>query len=185
LIEIRRVWEQLCVQRAVHVDTVLGGSGSSRNQPETILANLPYVEWLIIGGRKHLSYVGKPTHPLGELKKMDSLEAYALCEVGQKSNSVVPSVILITDDTRTFSDCLTEVSGCDPIATALGAYSHSFVDSDILVVNVSTLAQPLPVGVYVTIPGKVPPLGSRRVVIAEANYQLLVHRGVNLLIHPG
>ena len=90
LAELHRVWEQLCLHRAVHVDSVLGGSGSSRNQPETILANLPDVEWLILNGRKHLSFVGKPTHALGDLKQMDSLAVHALRAASQVTRPAVP-----------------------------------------------------------------------------------------------
>lgn len=55
----------------IHVDTVLNGSGSSRNQPETLLANLPYVEWLIIDKKKHVVWVKQETHRLGTTKEVD------------------------------------------------------------------------------------------------------------------
>ena len=48
--ELDRIWTELNRTPAVHVDEVLNGSGSSRNQPETILANLPYIEWLQLKG---------------------------------------------------------------------------------------------------------------------------------------
>lgn len=69
--ELRRIWDEMYQKPAAHVDSVLGGSGSSRSQPETILANLPYVEWLAIQGKKHIAYIGENTHPMGTLKKMD------------------------------------------------------------------------------------------------------------------
>lgn len=68
--EIKRLWNALKKREAVHVDSALGGSGSSRNQPETILANLPYVEWLKLDGKKHVVYVGDNTHESGSLKEM-------------------------------------------------------------------------------------------------------------------
>lgn len=46
--ELKRIWDAMQKEPAVHVDKVLNGSGTSRNQPETILANLPYIEWLRI-----------------------------------------------------------------------------------------------------------------------------------------
>ena len=39
--ELKRIWDAMQKEPAVHVDKVLNGSGTSRNQPETILANLP------------------------------------------------------------------------------------------------------------------------------------------------
>lgn len=73
--EIKKLWIELKKRKAVHVDSALGGSGSSRNQPETILANLPYIEWLKPDGRrKHIVYVGHDTHDAGELKEMSVQE---------------------------------------------------------------------------------------------------------------
>src|SRR5689334_16199774 len=43
--ELRRIVERMESLSPVHIDSVLHGSGSSRNQPETILANMPDVEW--------------------------------------------------------------------------------------------------------------------------------------------
>lgn len=71
LTELRRVADRLTLNMPVHVDSVLGGSGSSRNQPETILANLPDVEWMKLDERKHLDWLGRQTHELGTLKKAD------------------------------------------------------------------------------------------------------------------
>src|SRR5690606_22435871 len=70
LSEFEKIWTQLIKKPAVHVDTALGGSGSSRNQPETIFANLPYIEWCLINRKKHIVFVGKSSHPLGTLKEV-------------------------------------------------------------------------------------------------------------------
>lgn len=77
--KLQLVWEEMCNRPAAHVETVLGGSGSSRNQVETIYANLPYVEYLYINSKKHIAYVGAETHACGEIKKMDS-EKTAKCQ---------------------------------------------------------------------------------------------------------
>ena len=42
--EFEQIWSALAKSGMVHVDTVLKGSGSRRNQPETIVASLPYIE---------------------------------------------------------------------------------------------------------------------------------------------
>lgn len=73
--ELERIWQEMRSKPAVHVESFLGGSGSSRNQPETILANLPYVEWLLISGKKHISYVDEDTHEFGTIKEMEETRA--------------------------------------------------------------------------------------------------------------
>jgi hypothetical protein len=180
--ELRRVWTELCQHKAVHVDSVLGGSGSSRNQPETILANLPYVEWLILNGRKHISFVGKPTHALGTLKTMDSLSVHALRSASEVAKSVIPSVIIVAENIRSVSSCIEGISGIPPVADTIGVYAHNFTDREIVVVNSFSMAQPLPAGVYVVITAKAPPSGSRPITIANADYNLVIRDGVSLLV---
>ena len=69
--ELERIWQEMTSKPAVHVESFLGGSGSMRSQPETVLANLPYVEWLQIDGKKHIAYIDENTHEFGTLKQMD------------------------------------------------------------------------------------------------------------------
>lgn len=69
--ELERIWEEMTSKPAVHVESFLGGSGSSRNQPETVLANLPYVEWVNIDNKKNIAYVDEDTHAFGTIKAMD------------------------------------------------------------------------------------------------------------------
>ncbi|MBQ9308540.1 MAG: AAA family ATPase [Clostridia bacterium] len=69
--ELERIWQEMTSKPAVHVESFLGGSGSSRNQPETILANLPYVEWLVVDGKKNIAYIDEDNHEYGTIKQMD------------------------------------------------------------------------------------------------------------------
>jgi hypothetical protein len=73
--ELRRIVSKMELAQPIHVDSVLFGSGSSRNQPETILANMPDVEWLNLNGRKHIVWVGKQTHEMGTLKEIEEFQA--------------------------------------------------------------------------------------------------------------
>ena len=82
--ELQKIWSEMMVSTAVHVEGVLHGSGTSRNQPETILANLPYIEWLKVDNKKHIAYVGKNTHAYGTLKQMDAILA---AEISSKMRS--------------------------------------------------------------------------------------------------
>jgi len=71
--EVSTIWDALRGGASVHVETVLKGSGSSRNQPETLLANLPYIEWARLGGKKHLIYVRRCSHEPGTIRRMDPI----------------------------------------------------------------------------------------------------------------
>ena len=72
--ELEKISVVLLSGRFAHVDSILNGSGSSRNRPETILASLPYVEWAKLEGKKYLAYVENDTHPIGTIKKMTDEE---------------------------------------------------------------------------------------------------------------
>ena len=68
---LEKVWLELYYRPAANVEVIFGGSGSSRNQVETIFASLAYVEWLYINNKKCIAYVGKETHEYGTLRRMD------------------------------------------------------------------------------------------------------------------
>lgn len=68
--ELEKIWDQLKVYRAINVESVLEGGGSSRNQPETILANLAYVDHFKYKRRKHLYLQSNHTHALGSLNEL-------------------------------------------------------------------------------------------------------------------
>ena len=101
--ELNRIWKEMMLVPAVHVDGVLHGSGTSRNQPETILANLPYIEWLKLSNKKHLAYVGKSTHAFGTLRQMDALQSVEISSKIKKLNFTqqLTSVIVAKDINNT------------------------------------------------------------------------------------
>ena len=70
--ELQGLVSQMNLNVPIHVDSQLHGSGSSRNQPETILANMPDVEWTKVEGRKNIVWVGNNTHAVGTLRKLDN-----------------------------------------------------------------------------------------------------------------
>jgi 5-methylcytosine-specific restriction endonuclease McrBC GTP-binding regulatory subunit McrB len=90
--ELQNIWTEMLLRPAVHVDSFLGGSGSSRNQPETILANLPYVEHLMIDNKKHVAFVGKNTHEYGTIHPMNQLEAEDYRQAMHSDNPRNPAV---------------------------------------------------------------------------------------------
>lgn len=123
--ELRRIWEVMCSLPAAHVDSVLGGSGSSRSQPETILANLPYVEWLTVAGKKNIAYVGEDTHEKGTLHKMDddkAAEYQALMSLPRPRNPLLPPLDEREEPIPT-RDALLELDNKTFIFTCLGIMS--------------------------------------------------------------
>ena len=109
------------------------------------------------------------------------MSAQTLQSASHDTKPVLPSVIIIAENTRSASSCIEGISGLAPDAKMLGVYAHNFADREIMLVNSSSLAQPLPSGVYVVIPVKVPPPGSKPVVIGNVDYNLVVRDGINFL----
>jgi len=98
--ELRTVWEELCSKPAVHVDSALEGSGSSRNHPETLFANLPYIEYLFIKNKKHIALMPENTHELGEIREMDTIQAQKV-KVAIKSAEMKvghPTALMVVSD---------------------------------------------------------------------------------------
>lgn len=157
--EIRKIWLELCRRPAVHVDAVLEGSGTSRNQPETLIANLPYVEWLSINRKKHIAFVRKETHELGTLKRMDAVLAE---ETRQKLHSAheppiaQAGVLLVVKDVRAAAELLEDMMGELPEATCQGAYHLDCFGMSIRLVTTEVVNNRIRVGTYAIVPGTHP-----------------------------
>lgn len=121
--ELERIWNELQRSPAVHVDQVLNGSGTSRNQPETILANLPYIEWAKIHNKKHLVFVGESTHAYGTLKKMDATAAAKIsAQIDDAQGKDEVSLVVVTADIKTSIDRFQGICGGVVTAKEQGVY---------------------------------------------------------------
>ena len=87
---MEKVWKEMYYRPAANVEIVFGGSGSSRNQVETIFANLGYVEWLYVNERKNIAYVGTTTHEYGTLKHMNEDKEREYQKMMEESNPYNP-----------------------------------------------------------------------------------------------
>ncbi|PST89014.1 DUF262 domain-containing protein [Photobacterium sp. NCIMB 13483] len=76
--ELRKVWDVLSQKGFVSVEQALNGAGTSRHQPETILANLPNVEHFKYDKKKHLYLRSKNTHEIGCIKELTIAESKEL-----------------------------------------------------------------------------------------------------------
>ena len=72
--ELEDIWSELKHKGFSNVDQALYGSGSSRNQPETVFANLPYVQHFKYKNRKHILLRGKHVHQYGTLSQVEAID---------------------------------------------------------------------------------------------------------------
>lgn len=182
--EIKNLWEQLNEYPAIRVDEALHGSGTSRNQPETILANLPYIEWFKYNNKKHIAYVGKDSHMLGTLKQMDEerAEQYRARLRGEADNSDTVSTIVVTDDVLKATKAFEHLAGISVHTVHNGIYSALVRGREILFVTNLSIGNALPIGTYYVIKR---PVGnvSQQVVINGTKYGVIQCNGFNALVN--
>jgi hypothetical protein len=182
--EIQYLWECLSTSAAVHVDSALGGSGSSRNQPESILANLPYIEWLNIGGRKHIAFVGHQTHDSGTLKQMDGVRAENLKK--RLSESVettdLSTVIVVASDILKAAQNLEAATGLPVEALDSGLYKRDHSGSRLLLVAASSLPPAIEPGTYAVIRSKSIPTGANSIQIGDQTLYPVTRGGMNIML---
>lgn len=180
--ELRRIWECLCTDDVAHVDTVLAGSGSSRNQPETILANLSYIEWLIISNKKHLRYVGKDTHPIGTLKQMDSVAVHQLKEGLRSANLAIASSIVITNNIKNYCTWIEILTGVSPTFIASGVYRIEQAGTETWITSVAEIGGILKIGNYPVLNVPNAPLAAKEIIIAGKKFYFITRdEGVYIL----
>jgi len=159
--ELEKVWQALLREPAIHVDSVLLGCGSSRNQPETIFANLPYIEWLRLNGKKHITLVSKRTHDFGSLYKMNPFDAENLkaqfdeFNQNQKPGSLTrTSILIVTNDVKRNTDQLEDMIGTKSISIGVGSYQIIDGEKNILVVSKTLVPADVKIGFYPVINAK-------------------------------
>lgn len=168
--ELQIIWNEMNRVPAVHVDEVLHGSGTSRNQPETILANLPYVEWLKLDGKKHISFVGNNTHPFGTLKQMDPISASNMKHIDNKSSSVKNKVIIVTTDIPETITSLNNIVPGTVKTISQGVYVFESTCFEATVISTSSIQ--LSPGTYPILTSS-PIAGAKVVMIREEEYYVI------------
>lgn len=179
--ELRRIWDELNRLPAVHVDGVLNGSGSSRNQPETILANLPYIEWLPLDGKKHIAFVRKNTHAFGTLKKMDAVAAQNISKQMAREAAVATkaSAVIVTGNlSPTVSTLQAAFAGTISTITQ-GMYSFESATLKALVVSNSLVS--LAPGTYTVLPSSSTSTG-RLITLNGADYYVVDSSDLTFLV---
>ena len=182
LSELKIIWDELNRNHAVHVEGVLHGSGTSRNQPETILANLPYIEWLKINNKKHIALVGDNSHPYGTLREMDPVfAAEILKRTKDNYNQELTQVFVVSSDVTETINKLSSVLQGVVSTIENGVYLFDNTSLKILVIVDSYTS--LSPGSYLIIPKNktkatkiVEICGEEYLVVSDTN-------DVNLLMH--
>ncbi len=72
--ELRDIWVELSRKGFSNVDQALYGSGSSRNQPETVFANLPYIQHFKYKKKKHILLRSQNVHDAATLNELQGSE---------------------------------------------------------------------------------------------------------------
>lgn len=180
LSEIELIWNEMSKCAAVHVEGVLHGSGTSRNQPETIFANLPYVEWLKVNNKKHIAYVGKNSHPYGTLRQMSAIDAEAIAQnVSKQSNASKAKTVIVSADIGKTVSALTNSMPGKLSTIEKGVYSFEGVGVEILIL-LSSQTDLLP-GCY-TVVSKGQTSSSRVVDICDEEYYVIAESGIRILV---
>jgi len=145
--ELQTLWTALQTREVVHVDSALKGSGSSRNQPETILANLPMVEWLVIGRRKYLALADRECHSYGTIRRMDDMAA---------AERVLPdarpiSEVIVVSEITSVAQVLARAFG-EPEPVTQGVYKYTGESRSVLLAR-EDCASDLSRGAYAVMGG--------------------------------
>ena len=72
--ELEDIFYKLKKDGYCNVEQVLQGSNTSRHQPETIFANLPYIYFFKFERRKHLIFIEVKTHNWGEIQELPRVD---------------------------------------------------------------------------------------------------------------
>jgi hypothetical protein len=134
--ELEKIWNKLRMDRIAHVDSVLGGSGSSRNQPETLYAALPFVEYTFIDKKKHLLLLDENTHEAGTIKKATAATVQEIQrKLSESLRSGAPELVLPVNNVKAATDNLERLTGKSGIAEAPGEYVYQLGPLQIRVVS--------------------------------------------------
>lgn len=149
--EIETIVKALNANGIVHVETVLAGSGSSRNQPETLLANLPYIDYTFIDRKKHLVFRSESSHAAGQLQELDLVQARNIVDRFKERQSSLPVQVIVTSKLRETTMALVAVGGALK-ALSPSAYSVDIQGRQLWIVTPDALSCSTE-GAYALLPG--------------------------------
>jgi len=146
--ELKLLWDKLNELPAVHVDETLHGSGSSRNQPETIMVNLPYIEWFKYKNKKHIAYIGKKSHEFGTKRKMDENNAEILREKMRGNTTGNLNTVIISNEITSIVQLFIKMTSITPITLNYDFYKFKYLENVILFISSKVINYSVPEGTY-------------------------------------
>ncbi|GEM_PF-755923 len=180
--ELRQVWDALLRQPAVHVDSVLGGSGSSRNQPETIFANLPYIEVIYLQKKKHLT-LGPVSHEPGTILEASldrRLEVERKLKASEERAAI--SAVVLTSEMLNAAKALEGFTGIAPSAAGGGEYVARIGENVILLKMIANGPGSPKAGTYVILKGASAAHQGIPVDVLGRPYLAACMNGLNILL---
>ncbi len=180
--ELQKIWNEMMISPAVHVEGVLHGSGTSRNQPETILANLPYIEWLKVDNKKHIAYVGKNTHAFGTLRQMDSVLAIeVVAKMRASKEGVKFSTAIVARDVNQSIQEMQEI--CHGTVTTIERGIYQLQTRIDIIVFLAADVWGIEEGTYCVIESNVPMNTGKRLALYGKNYSVLCNGNIKALVN--
>ncbi|MFD5022976.1 hypothetical protein ACFWMP_29235 [Paenibacillus sp. NPDC058367] len=180
--ELEKIWNTLCSSPAAHVDSVLGGSGSSRNQPETVMANLPYVEWFFLNGKKHLALVKESAHGYGTLLKMDELAAIEIKDKLLNAANTACEVVVITENIKETAYAYEKVTGIPLYPVSPGVYEQYKDKVRFIFVSKSNLDNQVKPGTYIVVSGGSNKGSEQTIHLDGREFQVFCEGGIQVLV---
>lgn len=180
--ELRIIWQKLHEQPAVHVDEALHGSGTSRNQPETIMANLAYIEWFKFNNKKHIALVGKNSHSFGTKRQMDEANAEVLRERLRGNTFDDLATVVITREISKAVHLYESMTGISAIPVCSDVYLFGFPGKSVAFISAGKIDQAVPEGTYAVINKPAGFALSQQVQINGDQFCAKSIGGLNLLI---
>jgi hypothetical protein len=180
--ELKKIWDKICSSPAAHVESVLKGAGSSRNQPETVMANLPYIEWFFMDGRKHLALKKELTHDYGTLLRMEEITAIEIKDKLLNLDNTSCEMVIITEDIRATGISYENMFGVPLKPLSPGVYEQYMDKMRFLFVSKSNLNDQVKAGTYLVVTGSTINGTSSSIFIHGREYRLFTEGGLQFLI---
>lgn len=180
--EFKTIWQKLNENTAVHVDEALHGSGTSRNQPETIFANLPYIEWLKYENKKHITFVGKNSHNIGTIKKMDEIAAENIRIKLKGEVFRRLELVIITDNLVKIARVYESIMGVNPEALDKDTYIFRHSQKSVIVISKTAINSDVDLGTYYVTNQSVEYKIKKQIRINGISFGVLTMNGLKLLM---
>ncbi len=149
------------------------------------MANLPYIEWFYMDGKKHLTLVKEPTHDYGTLYKMDEIAASEIKDKLINAENTACEVVIVTEDIKSTAAAYEKVTGMPLKPVSPGIYEHYKDKVRYIIVSKSQLDVHIKPGTYTIVSGNsgsISNISGQSVFINEREFMLFTEGGLHFLM---